>query len=130
MILAGWLLAGVHGFAWAEDLEGCRSLRQQRDALASRAMEQEIELVRSFRARICPKLALLAERANARDGEYGGIDYADWNRCRLQAEQALERTYSTLYRNRQGFTFYTSAGASLAGQADQRSGILEAKGCL
>jgi hypothetical protein len=93
-------------------------------------MEHEIALVRSIRARICPKLALLAERANARDGQYGTIDYANWNRCRLQAEQELERSTKTLYRNRQGFTFYTAAGASLAEQADQRSGDLQAQGCL
>lgn len=129
MILASGLVAGLHGVAWAEDLEGCRALRQERDALASRAMEHEIELVRRFRARICPKLALLAERANARDGQYGTINFADWNRCRLQAERELERSSNTLYRNRQGFTFYTAAGASLAEQADQRSRDLQAQGC-
>jgi len=31
----------------------------------------------------------------------------------------LERNHRLLYRNRQGFTFYTAAGASLARQADQ-----------
>lgn len=119
-----------NGLAQAADLEACRELRQQRDRLASQAMEQEITLVRSFRDRLCPRLAARAEGANARDQEYGSMDYAAWNRCRREAEQQLESTTALLYRNRQRFTFYTADGAALARQADQLSEEIQAQGCL
>jgi hypothetical protein len=133
-----WVLVGcaaglwgvLNGFSQAADLEACRKLRQQRDLMASQAMEQEIALVRAYRIRLCPQLATLAEGANARDQEYGSLDYAAWNRCRREAEQQLEATTHQLYRNRQRFTFYTADGAALARQADQLSEDLHAQGCL
>lgn len=123
-----WVL--LNGLSQAADLEACRELRQQRDLVASQAMEQEITFVRTFRVRLCPQLATLAERANARDQEYGSMDYAAWNRCRREAEQKLEATTRLLYRNRQRFTFYTADGAALARKADQLSEDLHAQGCL
>ena len=125
---AAWLI-GFAGLAQAGDLQGCRELRQRRDALASRAMEQELALVRTFRGRICPRLAKQAEGANARDRQFIPINYAAWSNCRKEAERQLEATHSVRYRNRQGFTFYTAAGAALAVQADQLSKTWEDQGC-
>jgi len=114
------LVVGFSPVAWADD-DGaeCRWLREQRDALASAAMEQELALARTMRGRLCPDLAARAEGANARDGAYAPLDFAAWSRCRQEAEKRLEASHPVRYRNSQGFTFYTAEGASLARQADE-----------
>lgn len=125
-------LASIPGFAQAADLQACRLLRSQRDGLASGAMVQEIALVRSIRAQICPDLARQAEAANARDLGYApseSFDYAAWNRCRERAEEGLRGSQPSRYRNQQGFVFYTPQGARLAEQADQLSASLRASDC-
>ncbi len=116
-------LAGVMGSsALAGNLEDCRQLRQQRDDLATRSMQAEIVLVQELRDRICPALRRQADAANATHPQANPtgepIDYQALLQCRRRAEQLLERTRSVLYRNRQGFTFYTAEGAELARQAD------------
>ncbi len=117
------------GRAWAADEEACRRLRQQRDALAAAAIEQEIALARWFRMRLCPRLSAQAEQANAKDGVYSPMDYAAWSRCRLEAERRLENTRPVRFRNLQGFTFYTPEGATLARQADELARQRRAKAC-
>ena len=95
-------------------------------------MEQEISLVRSERAGICPALARQAEAANARDLGYVSaetFDYAAWTHCRLEAEQGLRASHQALHHNHQGFVFYTQKGARLAEQADQLSASLKASDC-
>lgn len=92
-------------------------------------MEQELALVRVYRSRICPRLALQAEGANARDQQFTTINYTAWNACRVKAERQLEARETLRYRNDQGFTFFTSAGAQLASQADQLSRRWSAQGC-
>jgi hypothetical protein len=96
------LLVSWCGWSQAADQATCRQLRQQREALATAAMEQEIALVRTIRSHICPTLAAQAEVANARDGQYSPIDYGAWGRCRLRAERQLEASHSVLYRSKQG----------------------------
>ena len=118
LLLLLLLVAGFRTVAWAGDGADCRWLRQQRDALASAAMEQELALARTIRGRLCPDLAARAEGANARDGAYAPLDFAAWSRCRQEAERRLEASHPVRYRNSQGFTFYTAEGASLARQAD------------
>jgi hypothetical protein len=112
-------MVGCSAAARAADGLECHGLRQQRDALAAAAMEQELALARVLRERLCPDLASRAEGANARDGAYAPINYGDWSRCRLEAERQLERSHAVLYRNSQGFTFYTAEGSSLAREADE-----------
>lgn len=128
-LLALALLTTCAGEVQAADPEACRVLRARRDALATRAMEEELALVRTFRNRICPRLARQAERANARDQRYEPLDYASWNQCRLEAERQLERSRPVLHRNRQAFTFYSKVGAELAEQADRISAAMKAQGC-
>jgi hypothetical protein len=119
LLLLLLLVAGFSPVAWADD-DGadCRWLRQQRDGLASAAMEQELALARTIREGLCPDLAGRAEGANARDGAYAPLDFAAWSRCRQEAERRLEASHPVRYRNSQGFTFYTAEGGSLARQAD------------
>lgn len=119
-LLAVGLLAGVLVTpALAGNLEDCRQLRQQRDGLATQSMQAEIALVQELRDRLCPVLRRQADAANALTKELGEpIDYQALLRCRRRAEQLLERTRPVLYRNRQGFSFYTASGAELARQAD------------
>lgn len=123
-LVVGW---GVG--AQAADEGECRALRQQRDALATAAMEHELALARRFRERLCPDLAARAEGANAVDGIYGSIDFGAWSRCRVEAERRLEQSHRVRYRSSQGFTYYTPEGAALARQADELRGRREAKGC-
>ena len=52
--LAFWWLAAP---AMAADMEACRNLLEQRNALAEQAMKAEIALVRTTRERICPVLS-------------------------------------------------------------------------
>lgn len=130
-LLVWVVLTALSGGARAADGgEECRWRRQQRDALASAAMEQEIALARTLRGRLCPDLAARAEGANAKDGQYAPIDYGAWSRCRLQAERQLEASRPVRYRNSQGFTFYTSEGATLARQADEHLRDLKERRCL
>ena len=128
--LALSLLAMCSAVARAADGGECRWLRQQRDGLATAAMEQEIALARALRGRLCPNLAARAEVANARDGQFSPIDYSAWSRCRVEAERQLEASRPLRYRNSQGFTFYTEPGARLARQADERLTLLKAQKCL
>ncbi|MGA1302936.1 MAG: hypothetical protein ACO3ZD_02740 [Cyanobium sp.] len=118
--------------ALAGDPQGCRLLRTQRDGLASAAMEEEMALVRSVRAGICPDLARQAEAANARDLGYvqaDAFDYAEWTRCRQEAEHTLRGSKPPRYRNHKGFVFYTHQGAHLAERADQLGASLKASEC-
>ena len=108
-----WLVAP----AMAAELEACRNLLDQRNALAEQAMKAEIALVRSVRERICPVLSQQADGANANDRNELTIDYQALIECRHKAEELL-RSKRVLYVNRQRFRFYTAAGAKLAQQAD------------
>ena len=109
-----WLTAPV----MAAELEACRNLLDQRNALAEQAMKAEIALVRSVRERICPVLSQQADGANANDRNEPTIDYQALIVCRYKAEEQLLRSRRVLYVNRQRFRFYTAAGAKLAQQAD------------
>lgn len=141
-----WLLLGacLAGPVLAADLETCRPLREQRNALAEAAMREEIALARTMRERVCPALSRRAEAANANASastnsgsapdpagapDAPPIDYAALLRCREQAERLLEQEHRLLYRNRLGFTYYTATGASLARQADAVARRMEAEGC-
>jgi len=143
--------------SWAGDLDLCRGLKAERDRLAAEAMRAEIALVRRYRERLCPVLEQQAQAANANSqvasatgptanatgptanansqaakatGQpFQSFDYAAFIRCRHQAEQMLEHNHRLLYRNHQGFTFYTAAGASLARQADQVRQQLASRDC-
>ena len=115
--------------SWAADLDVCHGLKAERDRLAAEAMQAEIALVRRYRERLCPALEQQAQAANANSQVFQAFDYAAFIRCRRQAEQMLERNHRLLYRNRQGFTFYTAAGASLARQADQARQQLASRDC-
>jgi hypothetical protein len=128
-ILALVLVVGGQGMALAADSLPCRELRQKQEAMTTSALEWEIDLARSIRARLCPQLAARAVVANARDLQFAPIDYGAWSRCRLQAERSLAATHPVRYRNRQGFPFYSREGAVLAGQADGLLGGLEGRGC-
>jgi hypothetical protein len=109
-----WLTAP----AMAAELEACRNLLDQRNALAEQAMKAEIALVRTIRERICPVLSQQADGANANDRNELTIDYKALIECRHKAEEQLLRSQRVLYVNRQQFRFYTAAGAKLARQAD------------
>ena len=109
-----WLTAPV----MAAEVEACRNLLEQRNALAEQAMKAEIALVRSVRERICPVLSQQADGANANDRNEPTIDYQALIVCRHKAEEQLLRSRRVLYVNRQRFRFYTAAGAKLAQQAD------------
>jgi hypothetical protein len=107
----------------------CQPLRDQRDALASQAMEQEIALVHSYRLRRCPALTRQADGANALDRQFPAIDFNALLACRRGAERDLERHERRLHRNRLGFWFYTPQGAALARQADALSQRLIDEAC-
>lgn len=109
-----WLTAPV----MAAEVEACRNLLEQRNALAEQAMKAEIALVRTIRERICPVLSQQADGANANDRNETTIDYQALIECRHKAEEQLLRSRRVLYVNRQQFRFYTAAGAKLARQAD------------
>ena len=115
LLLSCWWLAAP---AMAAELEACRNLLDQRNALAEQAMKAEIALVRSVRERICPVLSQQADGANANDRNEPTIDYQALIVCRHKAEEQLLRSRRVLYVNRQRFRFYTAAGAKLAQQAD------------
>jgi hypothetical protein len=100
--LAG-LLALSLAAARASEPTVCQPLRDQRDALASQAMEQEIALVHSVRLRRCPALTRQADGANALDRQFPAIDFNALLACRRDAERDLERHERRLYRNRLGF---------------------------
>lgn len=102
----------------AAEVEACRNLLEQRNALAEQAMKAEIALVRTTRERICPVLSQQADGANANDRNETTIDYQALIECRHKAEEQLLRSRRVLYVNIQQFRFYTAAGAKLARQAD------------
>ncbi|WP_255111910.1 MULTISPECIES: hypothetical protein [unclassified Synechococcus] len=114
LLTCGWLAAP----AMATEVEACRNLLEQRNALAEQAMKAEIALVRTIRERICPVLSQQADRANANDRNELTIDYQALLVCRHKAEEQLLRSQRVHYVNRQRFRFYTAAGAELARQAD------------
>ena len=109
-----WLTAPV----MAAEVEACRNLLEQRNALAEQAMKAEIALVRTIRERICPVLSQQADGANANGRNELTIDYQALIECRHKTEEQLLRSQRVLYINRQQFRFYTAAGAKLARQAD------------
>ena len=109
-----WLASPV----LAAELEACRNLLDQRNALAEQAMKAEIALVRTIRERICPVLSQQADGANANGRNELTIDYQALIECRHKTEEQLLRSQRVLYINRQQFRFYTAAGAKLARQAD------------
>ena len=109
-----WLTAPV----MAAEVEACRNLLEQRNALAEQAMKAEIALVRTTRERICPVLSQQADGANANGRNELTIDYQALIECRHKTEEQLLRSQRVLYINRQQFRFYTAAGAKLARQAD------------
>ncbi len=110
----------------------CRALQEQRDQLATRAMQAEIALVQTIRRRLCPREEALAEQANAIDKApadsalVAPLDIGAYIRCREQAERLLGRTRPVLYRNQQKFLFYTAEGARLARAADDLAPQLSA----
>jgi hypothetical protein len=125
----------------AADAASCRALRERRDSLGERAMQEEIALVKKMRERTCPALNRAAEAANANAGagatagafgteqNFAPIDYGALIDCRRRAEAQLERTHPMLYRNRLQFTFFTAAGADLARQADAVARQMGESGC-
>jgi hypothetical protein len=120
-----WLTAPV----MAAEVEACRNLLEQRNALAEQAMKAEIALVRTTRERICPVLSQQADGANANDHNETTIDYQALIECRHKAEEQLLRSQRVLYVNRQQFRFYTAAGAKLARQADGLNQELRDREC-
>ena len=115
--------------AMAADMEACRNLLDQRNALAEQAMKDEIALVRTTRERICPILSQQADGANANDRNEPTIDYQALIDCRHTAEEQLLLSQRVLYVNRQQFRFYTAAAARLARQADGLDQELRDRGC-
>ena len=115
LLLSCWWLAAP---AMAAELEACRNLLDQRNALAEQAMKAEIALVRTIRERICPVLSQQADGANANGRNELTIDYQALIECRHKTEEQLLRSQRVLYINRLQFRFYTAAGAKLARQAD------------
>ena len=107
-------LAAVLAVAPLAAAEDCRSLREQRDQLASQAMQAEIVLLHALRQRLCPQQEAEATQANAQ----APLDYGTYIRCRERAEAQLQRSRPVLHRNRLGFTYYTADGARSAQQAD------------
>lgn len=133
-LLGGIALAMGSLHVGAETTDGCRVLRERRDGLAYQAMERELAMVRSYRAKLCPLLALRAESANAMDALHSEshmppINYAEWSACRLRAERQLEAHHKVRYLNRQRFTFYSESGAALAAEADRVEVAIQAKRC-
>lgn len=114
LLTCWWLAAPV----MAAEVEACRNLLEQRNALAEQAMKAEIALVRTIRERICPVLSQQADLANANDRNELTIDYQALLDCRHKAEEQLLRSQRVRYVNHQRFRFYTAAGAELARQAD------------
>ncbi|MFM7314990.1 MAG: hypothetical protein ACKO0M_17835 [Cyanobium sp.] len=125
----------------AREASGCLELRNRRDGIAAEAMQAEIALVHALRLRFCPRQEALADQAHAPAGAvprppaHGGppgaaegealdlpaateVDYGAYIQCRHQAERVLQRSRVVLYRNQQGFPYYTVAGARLGRQAD------------
>lgn len=121
--------------ALALEVSRCRTLREQRDALATKAMEAELTLVRQVRERLCGQLTRQAELANANQppptagGGLAATDYQALLHCRQQAEQLLKASHPVLYRNRLGFIYYTPTGSSLASRADGVERSLLAEAC-
>ena len=99
----------------------CIALKDQRDRLASRAMQSEITLLHNIRLQICPREEELAATAIASNPERDSqaiINYDAYIVCRRKAETRIERSRPVLYRNHREFTYYTVEGARLAREAD------------
>ena len=124
LLVALWCAGAI-----AAEQNPCRSLKDQRDNLSAQAMAAEIALARKYREQICPELAAQAEHANANEGSSQVIDYAALIACRKKAETRLEKSNKVIYRNRLSFTFYTTKGAALAKEADQRNAETERIQC-
>jgi hypothetical protein len=116
--------------AFAQKLEQCYALKDQRDSLGTKAMVEEIALAKVYRQRICPAMSQAADAANANDKDYTPINYEALIACRGKAERLLEQENKVLYRNSSGFGFYTSKGAELARQADLIVGQIHREGCF
>lgn len=125
----GLLLALGPTAALAADPNRCQALRQEHDALAAQAMAAEIALARQVRAQICPALQRQVEQANGTGEALEPLAISAWIHCRQRAEAALERHNPILYRNPQGFPYYSSSGAALAAQAEQRRATLALEPC-
>jgi len=122
------LMAPAVGFA-ADGGLACRTLKEQRDALAGAAMRAEIALARRYRQQRCPELNSRAELAHANEPALAPLNYEALLQCRQAAEWQLERENPVLYRNRLGFTFYSAAGSASARQADQRLEAMQQLQC-
>ena len=126
------LLLGILSASSLHAAPVCRELRQRRDGLAAEAMQAEIALVMNIRQRLCPAEETAAEQANALARSHATssatpsaavpaplpLDYQAFIRCREQAERLLRRARPVLFRNGNGFFFYTATGARLARQAE------------
>lgn len=126
------MLLALHaaGASGATPEAACRPWREQRDALATAAMTAELQLVHQIRLELCPALERQAQRANALERDYGdNLDFQALLDCRHRAEERLRSGRPVLYRNRQGFIFYTPAGAALARQADALQQQARLGGC-
>ena len=118
------------GAAFADALSAaCRTLQEQRDAVAREAMRAEIALATGYREQRCPELNRQAELANANSPMGAVVDYQALLLCRQAAEQQLERDNPVLYRNRLGFTFYSAAGAAAARRSDDLQQQINQQGC-
>jgi hypothetical protein len=121
---------------FAADAEHCGQLLDHRNALATRAMAEEIRLAGSVRERLCPELNRRAEQAQgealsppAALPEQTPFDFGAYAECRHRAEQELARTYRVLHRNLLGFPFYSAAGAELARRSDALLAERRRQGC-
>lgn len=94
--------------------------------IAARAMAEEIALANGYRERICPALNQQAAQVNQTAAP---LDYEALIRCRRSAEQQLEHDNRILFRNSQGFSFYTARGAEAARQADEIRSRMERMTC-
>ncbi len=111
--------------SWAAD---CRNLQEQRDQLASQAIQAEVRLLHRERQRICPQQESLASAEGSEASV--NLDFSRYIRCRQEAEAQLRQHHPVLYTNRHGFTHYTSDGARWARQADALLQSLKLQGCL
>jgi len=117
LLLAAAVMAAAPALAQPD----CRALKEQRDQRMHQAMQAEITLLQTIRARLCPAEEAQAAAANAlTPGQAAGtpLDYSAYIRCRQRAEVLLQRSRPVLHRNLRGFAFYTPEGARLASDAD------------
>lgn len=124
-----WLLSAALSTALQGPAAGadCKQLSLQREHQAAQAMQAELVLIHELRQRICPKQEALASATDlAAPSE---LDLAAYIRCRREAEAELQRSKPVLYTNRNGFTFYTPAGAQRAAAADTLLEAMKQESC-